>query len=68
MQNKKADNMFAFSCTQMTELLQDENRGIYQVKNETGEGVFTMYTVFPGVMISYNDFHMRYFDSDFVPK
>ena len=68
MQNKKADNMFAFSCTQMTELLQDENRGIYQVKNETGEGVFTMYTVFPGVMISYNDFHMRYFDSDFVPN
>lgn len=41
--------------------------GVYHFCNETGEGVMTMYDVFPGVMLAYNDFHMQYYDSEFHP-
>lgn len=40
---------------------------VYQFRNETGEGTITFYEVFPGVALSYNDFHMRYYDSSFQP-
>ena len=33
---------------------------IYQFRNESGEGTITLYEVFPGVSLAYNDFHMRY--------
>lgn len=50
-------------------VLTDKSDGctVYQLKNETGEGTITMYEVFPGVALAYNDFHMKYFDSEFVP-
>ncbi|OYP50597.1 AraC family transcriptional regulator, partial [Lachnotalea glycerini] len=35
------------------------------MKNDTGEGIMTMYQVFPGVSISYNDYHMESFDSTY---
>ena len=46
-----------------------ENAGcsVYQLRNETGEGTITIYEVFPGVSLSYNDFHIRYYDSEFKP-
>ena len=40
---------------------------IYQFRNESGEGTITLYEVFPGVSLAYNDFHMRYYDSEFRP-
>lgn len=40
---------------------------IHHFQNETGEGTITIYPVFPGVMLAYNDFHMSYYDSAFVP-
>ncbi|MDO4327478.1 MAG: AraC family transcriptional regulator [bacterium] len=46
-------------------LAESEGCGVYQFKNESGEGTITMYDVFPGVALAYNDFHMRYYDSDF---
>ncbi len=42
--------------------------GVYQLRNEAGEGTITIYEVFPGVALAYNDFHMRYYDSAFRPK
>ena len=52
---------------QLSLLAKSNGCAVYQMKNETGEGTITMYEVFPGVSLSYNDFHMRYFDSEFVP-
>ena len=40
---------------------------VWQFRNETGDGTMTAYDVFPGVMLSYNDFHMERFDSTYVP-
>jgi AraC-like DNA-binding protein len=37
------------------------------VKDKTGEGTMTMYDVFPGVMVLYNDFHMERCSSGFRP-
>lgn len=36
-------------------------------KSCTGEGTLTMYEVFPGMILSYNDFHMAYYDSEYQP-
>lgn len=38
-----------------------------QFQNETGDGTLTMYEVFPGMILSYNDFHMAYYDSEYQP-
>lgn len=54
-------------CSQAGILAQSNGCTVYQLKNETGEGTITMYEVFPGVTLAYNDFHMQYFDSEFVP-
>lgn len=35
-----------------------DERVCYLVENETGKGVVTQYSVFPGIDILYNDFHM----------
>ena len=39
-------------------ICKDELCSVYQMKNETGEGVVTFYSVYPGIGIMYNDFHM----------
>lgn len=41
---------------------------VYRLHNESGEGTITVYEVFPGVSLAYNDFHMRYYDSIFKPQ
>ena len=38
---------------------------VWQFRNETGEGTMTTYELFPGVALSFNDFHMASFDSSF---
>lgn len=50
---------------QVTPLAESNGCGVYQVKNETGEGTMTTYEVLPGVILMYNDFHMAAFDSRF---
>lgn len=46
-------------------LAQSNGCQVYQAANETGEGTMTIYQVFPGVTLMYNDFHMSAFDSHF---
>lgn len=41
---------------------------VCRLRNESGEGEITVYEVFPGVILSYNDFHMSYYDSTFKPE
>ena len=53
---------------QLVPLEKSDECVVYQMKNQTGEGSITMYEVFPGVTLSYNDFHMGNFDSEFVIK
>ena len=48
-------------------LVENDGCSVYQLRNESGEGTITIYEVFPGVALSYNDFHMRYYDSGFRP-
>ena len=46
----------------------NNNCKIYRFENETGQGTITSYEVFPGVLLAYNDFHMSYYDSAFLPR
>ncbi|MBS3977122.1 MAG: helix-turn-helix transcriptional regulator [Syntrophomonadaceae bacterium] len=48
-------------------VVEDEKRAVYQMKNQTGEGVMICYTVFSGAYLIYNDFHMQSCDSVFKP-
>ena len=50
-----------------TAVVEGDHCAICQFRNETGEGTITIYDVFPGVSLAYNDFHMRYYDSAFRP-
>ncbi|RDY33060.1 helix-turn-helix domain-containing protein [Lachnotalea glycerini] len=50
---------------QMILLAETKECSVFQMKNDTGEGIMTMYQVFPGVSISYNDYHMESFDSTY---
>lgn len=54
-------------CPDACLLAQSDGCSVFQFRNETGEGTITLYDVFPGVMLAYNDFHMRYYDSQYVP-
>ena len=40
-------------------VVENENCKVMQLADETGEGVMTMYKVFDGVYLMYNDFHME---------
>lgn len=60
-------NRHVLGCEQGIVLVETEGCSVYQFRNETGEGTITIYEVFPGVALAYNDFHMRYFDSTFQP-
>lgn len=60
-------NKWMFHCEGAKPLAQSDGCSVYQLRNESGEGTITIYEVFPGVMLAYNDFHMRYYDSEFRP-
>ncbi|MFR2745929.1 MAG: hypothetical protein ACLTBB_03235 [Roseburia hominis] len=53
---------------QMKCLAKSEGCSVFRMENATGEGTIAMYELFPGVMLGFNDFHMDYFDSEFVPQ
>lgn len=61
------DGVF-MSCGEFVRLAKSDGCSVYQLRNETGEGTITIYEVFPGVTLAYNDFHMRYYDSEFKPE
>lgn len=61
-------NPHIFDCEQAIPLAASDGCSVYQFRNETGEGTMTIYEVFPGVTLAYNDFHMRYYDSEFHPS
>ena len=60
-------NYYMFECDQAIPLAESNGCSVYQFRNESGEGTITVYEVFPGVALAYNDFHMRYYDSKFHP-
>lgn len=57
-----------YGCSQLIPVAQSGGCSVFQLRHSTGEGTITQYEVFPGVTFAYNDFHMRQFDSDFVPN
>lgn len=40
-------------------ICKNEECTVYEVKDETGDGIMTRYPVFPGIEIVYNNFHMQ---------
>lgn len=58
---------FESSCKDAKRLAESDGCSVYQLRNETGEGMIAVYDVFPGVILAFNDFHQRYYDSDFRP-
>ena len=49
-------------------LAQSGGCSVWQFRNETGDGTMTTYELFPGVALSFNDFHMASFDSRFTTQ
>lgn len=49
-------------------LAHSDNCWVWQFRNETGDGTMTAYQVFPGVILSFNDFHMERYDCSFVSQ
>ena len=49
-------------------LAQSGGCSVWQFRNESGDGTMTAYEVFPGVMLTYNDFHMERYHSGYVPR
>jgi len=47
---------------------EDENCTVFQVSDDSGEGMMTCYPVFRGCCLIYNDFHMEQCHSGFRPK
>lgn len=47
-------------------LARDESHAILEVKDDTGEGLMTMYTPFAGVYINISDMHMQQCNSGFL--
>lgn len=48
-------------------LAQSNGCSVWQFRNATGDGTMTTYDVFPGVMLSFNDFHMEHYNSTYIP-
>lgn len=46
-------------------LAQSDGCAVYQLKNNSGDGTMTMYEIFHGIVLMYNDFHMDSYVSDF---
>lgn len=49
-------------------LAQSGGCSVWQFRNETGDGTMTTYELFPGAVLSFNDFHMASFDSSFSAR
>lgn len=49
-------------------LAQSGGCSVWQFRSDSGEGTMTTYELFPGVALSFNDFHMASFDSSFAAQ
>lgn len=49
-------------------LAQSGGCSVWQFRNASGDGTMTTYALFPGVALSFNDFHMAAFDSSFTTR
>ena len=49
-------------------LAQSDGCSVWQFRSSTGEGTMTTYELFPGAVLSFNDFHMASFDSSFTTQ
>lgn len=49
-------------------ICEDETCTVFQVKDDSGEGLMTVYQVFNGCCLIYNDFHMKECCSGFKPN
>ena len=47
-------------------LAQSDGCSVWQFHNESGDGTMTAYEVFPGVMLSFNDFHMERYNCAYI--
>ncbi|TCL59020.1 AraC family transcriptional regulator [Kineothrix alysoides] len=47
---------------------ENDDCAVFRLRDEGGEGIMTVYDVFPGVYLLYNDFHMEHCFSGFRPK
>lgn len=47
---------------------ENDDCAVFLLRDESGEGIMTVYDVFPGVYLLYNDFHMEHCSSGFRPK
>ena len=47
-------------------LVRNDGCAVWQFRNESGDGTMTVYDVFPGVMLSFNDVHMARYESAYV--
>lgn len=47
-------------------LAQSDGCTVWQFRNVTGDGTMTAYDIFPGVVLSFHDFHMGCFESSYV--
>lgn len=52
----------------VNEIIQTEDCRVMCLKDQCGEGIMTMYRVFSGVYLMYNDFHMKECFSGFTNK
>ncbi len=67
MNNKTVWEQLERECgkTNVDLVVSTEECKVMKIANETGDGLMTMYEVFPGIYLMYNDFHMDYCASDF---
>ena len=47
-------------------LAEGDGCAVWQFRNESGDGTMTVYDVFPGVKLGFNDFHMAHYESRYV--
>lgn len=59
------ENELYFKKANCTRVVRNEDCVIDKIENETGDGLMTIYKVFPGVLLIYNDFHMLHCESNF---
>lgn len=58
------DGTFSAQGAQL--LAENDGCAVWQFRSESGDGTMTIYDVFPGVMLSFNDFHMAHYESTYV--
>ena len=54
-----------YKCSNVYQVAADENCRVLRMNGKGGEGFMTLYRVFEGVYLMYNDFHMQECDSDY---